>query len=121
MKLDVADFEWLLRALRRGWSIAYIPLNLTVWSHRPDNITARLTSRHHDLLEHSWVTRQYVRELCFIDIMRIYSKFLKAAVVRIGSSAVRWQPERFLRACLVLPKLLLEFGQPLFSKFRTTE
>ena len=71
--LDVADWDWLVRALALGWSVRYIPRSLIVY--RQSAATVSAASLHadrdiHEGLELIARHRGFLRRSEFVDLHR---------------------------------------------------
>lgn len=102
---QTGDWEWLLRCLRRGWGIDYIPQTLIMYRLHGASVSSASFREHRDVTESLGVIKSYAgylttRELCRLHTVRAWS-----LIRRTGHSLLQRNPERARKALFLLVRL----------------
>jgi glycosyltransferase involved in cell wall biosynthesis len=94
--LDVADWEWLLRCLARGWQVEYVPRTLIQYRQHAASISSASFWRDRDIQESLALCQRYAPLLSLGQRCEFHFRRAKYAVRRLGRAVLRRQPKRAL-------------------------
>lgn len=98
---QMADWEWLLRCLRAGRDVFYIPRSLILYRQHEASVSSFSFRVHRDVQESFQIIHQNARYLSSSDIASLYGRRYVALARRAGISLARRDFER-ARAALAL-------------------
>jgi glycosyltransferase involved in cell wall biosynthesis len=94
--LDVADWEWLLRCLGRGWQVEYIPRILIQYRQHAASVSSASFLRDRDIQESLALCQRYAPLLSFRQRCEFHLRRATYAIRRFGRAILRRQPKRAL-------------------------
>lgn len=80
-----ADWDWLLRCLRSGWAVEYVPRTLISYRQHAGTVSSRSFQTHRDIAESLTLARRYGTCLTRPDLFRFHASRL----VGLGRRAAR--------------------------------
>jgi glycosyltransferase involved in cell wall biosynthesis len=92
--LYFSDWDFVLRALRSGWTIEYIPLCLSVFRRSEQCLSSRCFRQHLDVREALLIFEQFREFLAFPYMARVHLFYLYTLARRAGASVLRGDLER---------------------------
>jgi glycosyltransferase involved in cell wall biosynthesis len=100
------DWEWLMRCLRKGWAVEYIPRTLILYRLHAASVSSSAFRRHLDVLESVHIVREYAEFLSSGEILRMHWRWVIYLARRLGKGLISGQWVCCLRAMAVLPVVL---------------
>jgi GT2 family glycosyltransferase len=97
----MADWEWLLRCLRAGRDVFYIPRSLILYRQHEASVSSSSFRVHRDVQESFQIIHENARYLSSPDVASLYGRRFVALARRAGISLARRDFER-ARAALAL-------------------
>jgi glycosyltransferase involved in cell wall biosynthesis len=94
--LDVADWEWLLRCLGRGWQVEYVPRVLIQYRQHAASVSSASFLRDRDIQESLALCQRYAPLLSFGQRCEFHLRRAKYAIRRLGRAVLRRDPSRAL-------------------------
>ncbi|MBW4476367.1 MAG: glycosyltransferase [Tolypothrix brevis GSE-NOS-MK-07-07A] len=106
-----ADWEWLLRSLKSGWAVEYIPRTLILYRRNPGSVSSKAFQTHQDIREFLKIIPNYINFLESSDIVHIHIQRSQFIVRRTVKSLITLNMERFLQSFHVLFMLLVSLKE----------
>lgn len=85
---QLGDWEWLLRLLRSGWSVEYIPRTLIVYRLHEQSVSANSFRTDRDVREKLLIIRENRDLLTLLDVLRLQGRLTYSVVRRMGRSII---------------------------------
>ncbi|TFI52408.1 glycosyltransferase [Mastigocladus laminosus UU774] len=104
-----ADWEWLLRCLKRGWGVEYIPRTLILYRQSSVSVSSKAFQTHQDIKEFLDIIPQYISFLESNDIFSLHLQRIKFTVRRMIKSLVTLNTQRFLQSFYILFMIVASF------------
>jgi glycosyltransferase involved in cell wall biosynthesis len=116
---QVGDWEWLLRCLRSGWAVDYIPQTLIVYRQHGASVSSTSFRDHRDVSESLDVIKTYAPYLSTLDVCRLHAARSWVLLRRTGKSLLQGNPTRARKAVVLLGGIPTRVGASLTSKHVT--
>jgi glycosyltransferase involved in cell wall biosynthesis len=100
-----SDWDFVLRLLRSGWTIEYIPLCLSTFRRSARCLSSRCFREHLDVREALVILEQFREFLSFPYMARLHFNYLYTLARRAGSSVLHGDLERLTLAGAVSGRL----------------
>jgi glycosyltransferase involved in cell wall biosynthesis len=81
---QLGDLEWLLRCLRSGWAVEYIPRTLILYRQHPQSVSATSFSVSADIVESLTLARKHADIMSARQVLSFHIKRAKYVVLRTG-------------------------------------
>jgi len=117
----MADWEWLLRSLARGWEVLYIPQSLIVYRLQGASVSGKAFRAHLDISESLDVFQKHIRYLSVRDLLGLHLIRAVALLKRLATSVIRFHPARAARAIALLVLMPWRIARCLFVRMQQTE
>ncbi|HML16092.1 MAG TPA: glycosyltransferase family 2 protein [Bryobacteraceae bacterium] len=98
---QLGDWEFVLRVLRAGLTIEYIPLCLSVYRQTAQGVSSKSFREHRDVKEALVILDQFRDFLPFRDMATRHLYYLRTLARRAGASVVRGDVQRLKTAITV--------------------
>lgn len=85
---QLGDFDWLLRALSKGWTIEYIPRSLILYRQHPLSVSSNSFRNDRDTREFLGILEDYLNYLNFSTFSTLWKNKLRTSVRRLARSLV---------------------------------
>lgn len=95
---QMGDWEWLLRCLKDGWTIAYIPQTLLIYRQHNTSVSAQSFRIDRDIRERLLIIRRYRSILGQRRFIAQHVRYIQWVIWRIGRAILNRSPERILLA-----------------------
>jgi glycosyltransferase involved in cell wall biosynthesis len=102
---QTGDWEWLLRCLRRGWGVDYLPQTLIVYRQHAASVSSTSFREHRDVAESLEIIRSFAGYLTFWDVCQLHSARSRSLISRIGRSLLNLNVERARKALVLLLRM----------------
>jgi len=116
---QTGDWEWLLRCLRSGWAVDYIPQTLIVYRQHGASVSSTSFRDHRDVSESLDVIKSYASYLTTLDVCRLHAARSWVLIRRTGKSLLQGNPARARKAVVLLGGIPTRVGASLTSKHVT--
>lgn len=102
---QLGDWEYVLRLLRRGWGIDYLPLRLSVYRLSAQSVSSVSFKTHRDIKEACLIFLAYAPCLTAFDVSRRHLWYLQVLLRRSVSSFVKGDFQRLRDGFRLVPVL----------------
>jgi len=97
------DWEFVLRLLRRGYSIDYLPLCLSVYRQLPQSVSSVSFQLHRDIREALGIVAEYEKFLTRAELAKRHLWYLYLLARRSGASILSRDLHRFVKGLGLVP------------------
>ena len=97
-----SDWAWLLRCLRRGWGVDYIPQTLIVYRQHVASVSSTSFRDHRDVAESFEIIKSFAGYLTFRDVCQLHGARARSLISRIGRSLLSRNVDRARKALVLL-------------------
>jgi glycosyltransferase involved in cell wall biosynthesis len=88
---QTGDWEWLLRCLRRGWAVEYIPRTLIVYRQHLQSVSSLSIAKSRDILESLSVARTYSDVMPAREVVGFHLTRQKFVLLRMGRALTEFR------------------------------
>jgi GT2 family glycosyltransferase len=113
---QTGDWQWLLRCLRAGWAINYVPQTLIVYRQHSQSISSSSFRDHRDVTESFEIIKSFAGYLTFPDVYRLHWTRARALTSRLGRSLLNRNLDRARKALVLLLRIPARIGDTLASR-----
>jgi GT2 family glycosyltransferase len=96
-----SDWDWVIRCLQQGWSIAYIPRTLIGYRQHTGTVSSRSFQVHRDLEEQLILFDRYRAFITAGDVVRLHARLVSFAARRGVRAALQGRGRRLRGAMAV--------------------
>jgi hypothetical protein len=111
-----SDWAWLLRCLRRGWGVDYIPQTLIVYRQHTASVSSASFRDHRDVVEAFEIIQSFAGYLTLRDVCRVHAARARALTSRLGRSLLNRNIDRARKALVLLLRIPARIGDTLASR-----
>lgn len=101
-----ADWEWLLRSLKRGWAVEYIPRTLILYRQNVSSVSSKSFQTHRDIREFLEIIPKYINLLEPKDLFYLYQQRINFIFRRLVKSLITLNTQRVWQSFQVFFMLL---------------
>ena len=98
---QLGDWDFVLRVLRAGWAVEYIPLCLSVYRQTTQSVSSKSFREHRDVKEALVILDRFREFLSAGDILERHLTYIHDLVRRAADSLLRLDFERLGTTCTV--------------------
>lgn len=113
---QTGDWQWLLRCLRAGWAIDYIPQTLIVYRQHSQSVSSSSFRDHRDVAESFEIIKSFAGYLTFRDVCRLHGSRARALTSRLGRSLLNRNLDRARKALVLLLRIPARISDTLASR-----
>jgi glycosyltransferase involved in cell wall biosynthesis len=111
-----SDWAWLLRCLRRGWGVDYVPQTLIVYRQHSASVSSASFRDHRDVVEAFEIIQSFAGYLTLRDVGQLHAARARALISRLGRSLLNKNIDRARKALVLLLQIPARFGGTLASR-----
>lgn len=105
---QLGDWEWLLRCLRGGWGVEYIPRTLILYRQHQASVSSKSFQTHQDIKEFLEIIPTYTNLLNLSEMLQIYSLRMKWLFRRFIKSFITFNTQRLGSSLQVFLLLMIK-------------
>lgn len=113
---QLGDWEWLLRCLRVGWGVNYLPQTLIVYRLHTASVSSTSFREHRDVSESFDVIKAYAVYLTARDVYQLHAARAWLLVRRTCGSLLRGNADRARKALRLLLRVPARTGAALSAR-----
>jgi len=111
-----SDWAWLLRCLRQGWGVDYIPQTLIVYRQHAASVSNTSFRDHRDVVESFEIVQSFAAYLTLRDVCQWHAARARALISRLGRSLLNRNIDRARKALVLLLRIPARIGDTLASR-----
>jgi len=106
---QTGDWEWLLRCLKRGWAVEYIPRTLIEYRQHSRSVSSNSFRKSRDIIESLGIVRKYSDLMSAQELLNFHLRRQRFVILRIGRALIEFRFRRVVHLVAVMGRIGLSF------------